>query len=102
MGHTGDPPMDDDIYKGILEREALSDPAIQTIVDQLKKRPLLDNIIKPVVTEEDFKPAFKYVPEKMAASPSGWGVHHYKACTKGYYDGLSEILCEVYAAIMTG
>jgi hypothetical protein len=61
--------MADDIYDGFLE--ALSDPAIQAIVDQLKKHPLLENIIKPVVTAEDFKSAFKCVPKKTSSSPSG-------------------------------
>jgi hypothetical protein len=59
LGHKGDSPMADDIYDGVLEHEALSDPAIQVIVDQLKNHPLLEKIIKPVVTGEDFKSAFK-------------------------------------------
>jgi hypothetical protein len=80
LGHTGDSPMADYIYEGVLEYEALSDPTIQAIVDQLKKHPLLENITKPVVTAEDFKYAFKCVPDKTASSQSRPGVHHYNAC----------------------
>jgi hypothetical protein len=101
IGHTGDSPMADDIYVGVLEHEARSDPVIQAIVCQLKNHPLLENIIKPVVTEEDFKSAFKYIPKKTDSSPSGRGLHYYKACAEGSTDGLSDILCEVYAAMMT-
>jgi hypothetical protein len=70
-------------------------------VDQLKKRPLLVKIIKPVMTPEDFKSAFKCVPEKNASSLSGRGVHHYEACAEGLKDGLTDIILEVYDAIMT-
>jgi hypothetical protein len=82
-GHTGDSPMADDIYYGVLEHEALSHTSIQLIVDQLKKHPLLEKIIKPIVIAEEFKLALKFVPEKTASSQSGWGVHHYKACAEG-------------------
>jgi hypothetical protein len=61
----------------------------------------LEKITKPVVTAEDFKSACRCVPEKTASSPSGCGVHHYKACDEGSSEGLSDILCEVYAAMMT-
>jgi hypothetical protein len=64
LGHTGDSP------------KALSDPAIQEIVDQVKKYPLLGKNIKPVETAEDFKSAFKSVTEKTASSASGRVVHH--------------------------
>jgi hypothetical protein len=84
--------MADDIYEGFLELEALSDPDIEAIVDQLKNHPLLEKIIKPVVTAEDFKSAFKCVPKKTATSPSVRGVHHYKACAEGSSDGLSDIV----------
>jgi hypothetical protein len=92
--HTGDSPMADDIYEGILEREVLSDPTIQAIVDPLKKFQLLDNIIKLVVMAGDFKSAFKCVHEKATSSPSGRGVHHYKSCTEVSFGGLSDIMCE--------
>jgi hypothetical protein len=93
--------MDDAIYDGVLEHEALSDPTIQKIVDQLKKHPLLERITNPVVTAKDVESAFKCVPEKTASSPSGRGVHHSKACAEDSSDGLSDILCEVYATMMT-
>jgi hypothetical protein len=59
--------MADDIYDGIPKHDALSDPTIQSIVDQLKKNPLLVKMIKPIVTPEEFKSAFKFVPEKTAS-----------------------------------
>jgi hypothetical protein len=57
-------------------------------------------IMKPVVTPEDFKSAFNCVPEKTASSFSGRGVHHYKACAEGSYDGLSDIQVELHATMM--
>jgi hypothetical protein len=99
--HTGDSPRTNDIYDIILKHDALSDPTIQSIEDQLKKHPLLVKIIKPTVTPEDFKSAFKCVPEKTASLLSGGGVHHYKACAKGLKDCLPDIICEVYAEMMT-
>jgi hypothetical protein len=41
--------MADNIYERVLEHEALSDPIIQAIVDQLKKTSIIGKIIKPVV-----------------------------------------------------
>jgi hypothetical protein len=73
LGHTGDPPMADDIYEGGLEHEALSDPTIQAICDQVKKHPLLEKIIKPVVMAEDFKSAFKYVFLRKRHHHPLWG-----------------------------
>jgi hypothetical protein len=93
--------MADDIYEGVLEHEALSDPVIQAIVDQLKKHLLLEKITKSGVTAEDFKSAFKYVPEKTSSSPSGRGINHYKACAEGSSDSMSDIMCEFYAAMKT-
>jgi hypothetical protein len=54
-----------------------------------------------VVTPEDFKSAFKCVADKTAASFSGRGVYHYKACAEGSDDGLSDIQVEVNAVMMT-
>jgi hypothetical protein len=71
--------MAQDIYDGTIEHYAFSDGAIHEIVARFQKHPAIDNIIKPVVTPEDFKSAFKYVPEKTASSFSGRGEHHYKA-----------------------
>jgi hypothetical protein len=93
--------MAQDIYDRTLEHDALSYEAINAIVAQLCKHPAIDKILKPVVTPEDFKSAFKCVPEKTASSFSGRGVHHYKACAEGSDDGLADIQVEVHAATMT-
>jgi hypothetical protein len=75
--------MANEINVGTLKYEALNDEAIKAIVAQLRKNPTIQKIISPIVTEEDFKSAFKCVPEKMASSYSGRGVRHYKACADG-------------------
>jgi hypothetical protein len=79
----------------------LSDGEIYTIVAQLRKHPTIDKILKPVVSPEYFKSAFKYVPEKTASSFSGRGVYHYKACAEGSDDELADIKVEVHAEMMT-
>jgi hypothetical protein len=90
------------IFERTLEHAALSDSAIQAIVEKLRKHPDIDTIIlKPVVMPEDFKSSFKCVPEKTASSFSGRGVHHYKACAEGYDDGLADIQVEVKSDMMT-
>jgi hypothetical protein len=91
LGHTGDSKMAQSIFEGTLEHPVLSDCAIQAIVKQLSKHPAIDNILKPVVTPEYLKSAFKCVPEKTASSLSGRGVHHYKARAEGSDDGLVDI-----------
>jgi hypothetical protein len=58
--------MSQDIYDGTLEHNALSDGEIYAIYAQLRKHPAIDKILKPVVSPEDFKSAFKCVPEKTA------------------------------------
>jgi hypothetical protein len=68
--------MADDILDGTLEHEALRDEAIQVIVKQLRQQPTIQQIIEPIITVEDFKSAFKCVPEKTASSYSGRGYHH--------------------------
>jgi hypothetical protein len=93
--------MSQDIYDGTLEHDALSDGEINAIVTQLRKHPAIDNILKPVVTPEYFKSAFKCVPEKTASSFSGRGLHHYKACAEGSDDGLADIQVEVHTEMMT-
>jgi hypothetical protein len=100
LGHTGDSQMAKDIYDGTLEHDALSDGVINAIVAQLRKHPAIDKILKPVVTPEDFKSAFKCVPEKTASSFSGRGVHHFKARAEGSDDGLADIQIEVHTAMM--
>jgi hypothetical protein len=92
--------MAQEIYDGTLEHDALSDGAIYSIVAQLRKHPSIDNILKPVVTPENFKSAFNCVPEKTASSFSGRGVHHYKACAEGSDNGLADIQVEFHAAMM--
>jgi hypothetical protein len=66
--------MADAIHEGTLEHEALSDASISAVVNQLRKHPVLDKILKPAVTENDFKSAFNCVWEKTASSYSGRGV----------------------------
>jgi hypothetical protein len=73
LGHTGNTPMDDAILEGTFKNDALSDDALAAIVKQLLNHPAVRQIINPIVTEEDFKSAFKCVPEKTASSFSGRG-----------------------------
>jgi hypothetical protein len=101
LGHTGDTQMAEDLLNGTLEHEALRDDAIQVIVKQLKQHPAIQQIIEPIITVEDFKSAFKCVPEKTASSYSGRGYHHYKACAEGSSDGLVDAQEEVHAALMS-
>jgi hypothetical protein len=93
--------MAEEILEGSLDHEALGTRKYARFVDQLKKHPLIESIINPIVTVDDFKASFKCVPEKTASSPSGRGGHHYKACKEGSADSLSDILSQVYAATMT-
>jgi hypothetical protein len=93
--------MAQDIFEGNLKYADLSDSAIHEIVEQLRKHPAIDKILKPLVTPEDFESAFKCVPEKTVSSFSGRGVHHYKACAEDSYDRLSDIQVELHAAMMT-
>jgi hypothetical protein len=53
LGHTGDSEMADAIHEGTLEHEALSDAAINAVVNQLRKHPALDKVLKPAVTKND-------------------------------------------------
>jgi hypothetical protein len=59
LDHTGDSHIAEEIYDGRLEHDALSDGEINAIVAQLRKHPAVNKIIKPVVTPEDLKSAFK-------------------------------------------
>jgi hypothetical protein len=76
LGHTGYSPMAQTIYDGTLEHDALSDNAIHAIDEQLHTHPAIEKILTPVVTAEDFKFAFKCVPEKTASFLLEIGVHH--------------------------
>jgi hypothetical protein len=101
VGHAGDSSMAKAIYHENLEHAALSDSTIQAIVKQLHKHPAIEKILTPVVTPEDFKSAFKCVPERTVSSFSGRVIHHYKACSEGSNDGLADIQVLVHAAMMT-
>jgi hypothetical protein len=79
------------ILDGTLEHESLTDESLAAILQQLWKHPNVQEIIQPIITEADFKSAFKCVPEKTASSLSGRGVHHYSACAEGSADGLADI-----------
>jgi hypothetical protein len=101
LGHTGDTPMTEAILDGTFEHDALYDDALAAIVKKLRKHPAVRKIIQPIVTEADFKSAFKCVPEKTASSLSRRGVHHYNACAKGSEDGIDDIQSAIHAAMMT-
>jgi hypothetical protein len=101
LGHSDDTPMSDAILDGTFEHDSLYDDALAAIVKQLQKYPAVRQIIQPIVTEADFKSAFKCVSEKTASSLSIRGVHHYKACAEGSEDGLADILSAIHAAMMT-
>jgi hypothetical protein len=101
LGHTSDTPMADAILEITFEHDALSDEALANIVEQLWKHPAVRQTIKPIFTKEDFKSAFKYVPEKTASSFSGCGVHHYKACAEGSEYGIADIQLVIHATTMT-
>jgi hypothetical protein len=93
--------MAEDILDGTLEHESLRYDAIQAIVKQLRQHPTIQQIIKPIITVEDFKSAFKCVPEKTASSYSGRGYHHYKACAEGLSDRFADAQAGVHAALMS-
>jgi hypothetical protein len=101
LGHTGDTPMAEAILDGTFEHESLTDEALSAILQQLGKHPNVQEIIQPIITEADFKSAFKCVPEKAASSFYGRGVHHYKVCAEGSEDGLADIQSAIHAAMMT-
>jgi hypothetical protein len=72
LGHTGNLYMADDIYNGTLDHEALENEIINAILKQLIKHPAIQQILSPIITEEeDFKISFKCVPEKTESSYSG-------------------------------
>jgi hypothetical protein len=101
LGHTGDSEMAHAIHEGTVEHEALSDASINAVVKHLRKHPALDKVLKPAVTENDFKSAFNCVREKTVSSYSGRGVEHYRACAKGSDDWIADLLSTVHAAMMS-
>jgi hypothetical protein len=101
LGHMGDTPMAEAILDGTFEHKSLTDEALAAILQQLRKHPNVKEIIQPIITEADFKSAFKCVPEKTASSSSGRGVHHYNACAEGSDDGLADIKTAIHANMLT-
>jgi hypothetical protein len=101
LGHTGDSPLAEDILDGKEYHPALTDEVLHTIVKQLRRHPLVQKIIKPVITVEDFRSAIKCVPEKTSSSYSGRGIPHYKACAYNMNDGLTDAMCSIHAAMMS-
>jgi hypothetical protein len=96
LGHTGDTPMAEAIRGGTFDHDALS-----AIVIQLRKHPIVRQIINPIVTKENFKSSFKCVPEKTASSCSVWGLQHYKACAEGSEYGLADIQPVIHVTMTT-
>jgi hypothetical protein len=68
LGHTGDSPLAEDILDGKADHPALTDEALNAIVKKLRRHPVIQKIIKPVITVEDCRSAVKCVPEKTASS----------------------------------
>jgi hypothetical protein len=101
LDHTGDTTMAEAILEGTFVYDSLSDDALAAIVKQLRKHPAIAEIIEPIVTEADFKTAFKCVPEKTASSFFGRGGHHYKACAEVSEDGLADVQLAIHAAVMS-
>jgi hypothetical protein len=101
LGHMEDTPMAEAILDGTFKYESLTDEALAAILQQLRTNLNVQEIIKPIVIEADFKSAFKYVPERTASSLSVRGVHHYTACAEGSEDGLADIQSTIHAAMVT-
>jgi hypothetical protein len=79
------------IIDGTFEHYSLSNYSLAAIVEHHRKHHVVREIIQPIVTEADFKTAFKCVPEKTASSFFDLGVHHYKAFAEGSEDGLADV-----------
>jgi hypothetical protein len=101
LGHTGDSPLAEDILDGKAYHPALTDEDMHAIVKQLRRHPVIQKIIKPVITVEDFRSAVNWVPEKTASSYSGRGIPHYKACAENMDDGIADAMCSVRAAMVS-
>jgi hypothetical protein len=86
---------------GTLEHEALGDEAIHAIVKQLRHYPAMQQIIKSIVMVEEFKSAFKCVPEKTASYNSEKGYQHYKVCAECSSDGLADTKADIHAALVS-
>jgi hypothetical protein len=86
---------------GMLEHECMEDEASREIIQQLKRHPTIQGILKPIVSAKDFQYCFKCVAEKTASSYPGLSVPHYKACVDGSKDGLADTITEIHAAMAT-
>jgi hypothetical protein len=64
LGHTCNSPLADDILAGKADHPALTNEDMHAILKQLRRHPVIQKIIKPVITVEDFRSAVKCVPEK--------------------------------------
>jgi hypothetical protein len=74
--------MAEDIVVRTLEDDTIRDEAIQAIVKQLRQHPVIQQIIKPIITVDCFKSAFKCVSEKTASYYSGRVYHQTKHAQK--------------------
>jgi hypothetical protein len=101
LGQRGDSQLAKDILDGKADHPALTDEALHAIVKQLRRHPVIQKIIKPVITVEDFRSAVKCVPKKTASSYSVKGIPHYKACAENMDDGLTDAMCSVHAAMIS-
>jgi hypothetical protein len=100
LGHTCDSPLAEYILEGKAEHPALSDEALHAFVKQLRRRPLVQKIVKPVITVDYFWSAVKCVLEKTSSSYPGRGIPHHKACIENVNDGLTEATFSVHAVMM--
>jgi hypothetical protein len=86
---------------GKTDHPALTNEDMHAIAKQLRRHPVIQKIIKPVITVEDFRSAVKCVTEKTAPSYSGRGMPHYKSCAENMDDGLTDSVYSVHAAMMS-
>jgi hypothetical protein len=63
LGNTGDSPLAEDILDGKADHPSLTYEALHAIFKQLRINPVIQKIIKPVITVEYFRSAVKFVPE---------------------------------------
>jgi hypothetical protein len=93
--HTIDSPLAEYILDGKSDHPALTYDAMHAIVKQLRRHPVIQYIIKPVITLDDNRSPVKCVPEKTASSDSGRGIPHYKSCMENMDDELTHVMCSV-------
>jgi hypothetical protein len=61
LGHAGDSPLAEDILDEKSDHPAVTDEALHAIVKQPRRHPVIQNIIKPVITVEDFRSAVNII-----------------------------------------